>query len=153
MLLRVVLLVPLILSIAACAGPGAAAKPVSSPAAGSAPAKSVPAKAPGPYVANGEVDGSSGKVTMEGFDTMKFSPNTIIRVKPGQQIGVELKNAGATIHDIYAPALGLGTAMVVSPGRSGTATFTAPAAPGTYQFWCRQPGHGEAGMTGQVVVE
>jgi uncharacterized cupredoxin-like copper-binding protein len=139
MLLRVV---PLVLLIAACAGPGAVPKPASAPV-----------KAPGPYVANGQADGSSGKVAMDGLDTMKFTPNTIVKVKPGQQVSVELKNVGATIHDIYAPALGLSSAVVVSPGRTGTATFTAPSTPGAYQFWCRQPGHGEAGMTGQVVVE
>jgi uncharacterized cupredoxin-like copper-binding protein len=149
MLLRL-LPVVLVMALVGCAGPGAPAKPASSQASSAAPA---PAKAPGPYVANGQTDGSSGKVALEGFDTMKFSPNTVVKVKPGQQVSVDLKNSGATIHDIYSPALGLTNAVVVNPGRTGTATFTAPSAAGTYQFWCHQPGHGEAGMTGQVVVE
>jgi uncharacterized cupredoxin-like copper-binding protein len=140
------------LALVACAGPGATARPTVA-ASGVAPAAGAPAKAPGPYVANGEADASSGKVAMAGLDTMKFSPNNLTKAKPGQTVAVELKNSGATIHSIVAPGLGLGTKVVVNPGQTGTATFTAPSAPGTYQFWCPEPGHAEAGMVGQVVVQ
>lgn len=135
----------LALAVAACTPPGAPVRPAGG-AAG-------PAKPPGPYIPNGEIDGSSGKIALQHLDTMKFAPNTVTRVKAGSTLTLEMKNAGSTIHSIIAPTLGLPAKVALSGGQSGTATFTAPAQPGTYPFWCPEPGHGEAGMSGQVVVE
>jgi uncharacterized cupredoxin-like copper-binding protein len=140
----------LVLALGACAGPGAQAKPtvVAPPGAASAPAK--PA---GPYVPNGEADVSSGRVAVQMFDTMKFQANTFTNARPGSTITVELKNSGATIHSIVAPQLGLATKKDVRGGGSDSVTFTVPSQPGTYAFWCPEPGHAEAGMTGQVQVK
>jgi azurin len=44
----------------------------------------------------------------------------------------------------------IGNTMVLSPGQSDTATFTAPAA-GTYQFVCTFPGHNFT-MFGDFIV-
>src|SRR5579884_1320948 len=110
------------------------------------------AKAPGPYTPNGSVDGSSGKASIQMLDAMKFQPNTITGVKPGQQVTITLQNTGAVTHDFLSPGLGVNNAVAVNAGQTGTVTFTAPSQPGTYQFWCNQPGHGQAGMVGQVVV-
>lgn len=143
-----------VLLLAACAGPGATAKPTAAAVQGSAAKPAAAAqKAPGPYVKNGEADASSGKVAAQMLDAMKFSPNTFTKVKRGATVTVELKNTGATVHDFYSPPLGVTTAVKVSPGQSGTATFTAPSTAGTYQFWCQEPGHAEAGMVGEVIVE
>ena len=135
------------LSLLACAGPGSSAKTTS---AGS-PASSA-AKPPGPFVLGGEIDGSSGKVVMQGTDTMKFTPNSITKVKPNGAVEVELTNVGATVHNIVGPGLGLPTAVKANPRQKVTATLKAPATAGTYPFWCNEPGHAEAGMTGQIVV-
>src|SRR5438128_10616085 len=95
--------------LAGCAGPGtqAQAKPTVAAPSGGAPAAAAPAKPPGPYTANGEVDGSSGKASLTMLDTMKFQPNSITNVKAGQSFSVELKNTGATAHSFMAPALGV----------------------------------------------
>ena len=147
-------LIALVLLTVACAGPGVAAKPTAAPASsGGGAAASAAPKAPGPYTANGEVDGSSGKVSLTGMDSMKFSPNTITKVKAGSTLSVEMKNGGATVHSIVSPALGVTNKVDISPGQTATATFKVPSAPGTYQFWCPEPGHAEAGMVGQVVVQ
>ncbi|HEV8638810.1 MAG TPA: cupredoxin domain-containing protein [Chloroflexota bacterium] len=141
----------LTLALAGCAGPGASrAQTAPKPAAGAASAAGQ--AAPGPFTPNGEASASSGKVTLQLTDDMKYSPN-VIRAKAGQSVSVELKNAGATVHDFYSPALGVGTPVTVSAGQAATAAFTAPAQPGTYAFWCNEPGHAAAGMIGQVIVE
>ena len=141
----------LALTMSACAGPGVQAKPTVAAAAGGG--VSAPAKPPGPYVANGEADGSSGKVAVQMMDTMKYLPNTFTNAKAGSTITVDLKNAGATIHSIMAPQMGLAAKKEIPGGGSGSVTFTLPSQPGTYFFWCPEPGHAEAGMVGQVQVK
>jgi uncharacterized cupredoxin-like copper-binding protein len=141
----------LVLALGACAGPAAQAKPtIAAPPAGAA---SAPVKPPGPYVPNGQADASSGKVAIQMLDTMKFQANTMINAKPGSTITVELRNAGATIHSVVAPQLGIATKKELRGGASDSVTFTVPSQPGTYFFWCPEPGHTEAGMTGQVQVK
>lgn len=140
------------LALSACAGPGAQAKPTVAAAGAPAGGAAAPAKPPGPYVPNGEADATSGTASLQLLDAMKFQPNSL-KAKPGQQVKVDLKNAGGTIHSFIAPTLGVATKVTVNGGQSGSVTFTAPSQPGTYFFWCPEPGHAEAGMTGQVVVQ
>jgi uncharacterized cupredoxin-like copper-binding protein len=140
--------------LGACAGPAAQAKPTVAASSGAAPAgAAAPAKPPGPYTANGETDGSSGKASLALLDTMKFQPNTIVNAKAGQPVSLELKNSGATVHSFMAPALGVPNKATINPGQTQTVTFTAPSQAGTYFYWCPQPGHAEAGMVGQVQVK
>src|SRR5262245_20943947 len=140
----------LTLALAACAGPGASrARTAPNPPSGGA---TIGQAAPGPFTANGEANGSSGRVALQMTDNMKYGPN-VIRVKAGQSVSLDLKNAGMTVHDFHAPAVGVGTAVKVDPGGSATVAFTAPAQAGSYAFWCDEPGHAQAGMTGQVIVE
>jgi uncharacterized cupredoxin-like copper-binding protein len=141
----------LALTLSACGGPAAQAKPTVA-AAAAAPV-SAPAKPPGPYVANGEADGSSGTVALQMMDTMKYLPNTVVNAKAGSTITVDLKNAGATIHSIMAPQMGATAKKEIPGGGSGSVTFAVPSQPGTYFFWCPEPGHAEAGMVGQVQVK
>ena len=39
------------------------------------------------------------------------------------------------------------------PGERTSDTFLAPSQPGTYQVICKVPGHLEAGMEGELIVE
>jgi len=89
---------------------------------------------------------------MQALDTLKFQPNTLT-VAPGQKVTINLKNMGTIDHDIISPGLGLANEVTVASGKSAQVTFTAPNQPGTYDFWCQVIGHGEAGMTGQVIVK
>lgn len=143
------------LALAGCAGPGqsrTAAQPGAAPASAAKPAASGQ-QAPGPYTPNGSIDGSSGTVALAAVGPMKWQPNTITGVKAGQKVTVQLKNSDTLLHSFVAPSLGATAKVDVQPGGSATATFTAPSAPGTYQFWCAEAGHAEAGMVGQVVVQ
>jgi len=83
---------------------------------------------------------------------MKFQPNTLT-VAPGQQVVISLKNGGTIDHDIISPALGVAKEVIAQPGKTVPVAFTAPQQPGTYQFWCQVPGHGESGMVGEVIVQ
>jgi uncharacterized cupredoxin-like copper-binding protein len=132
------------LALAGCAGPGGART-------APGPVTRAAQPAPGPFTPNGDANAASGRVTTQMTDTMKFGPNTF-KAKAGQPVTVELKNAGSTVHNFFAPALGVNTPARANGGQSVTATFTAPAA-GTYEFWCNEPGHAEAGMVGQVIVD
>ena len=137
----------LLLSSVACAGPGNSAR-----TAGAAVTGSGTVKPPGIFTLGGEIDASSGKVPMQSLDTMKFTPNSLVKTRPNATIEIELTNAGATVHNIVAPGMGLATAVNVNPRQKVTAILKAPGAAGTYPFWCNVPGHAEAGMIGQVVV-
>lgn len=132
------------LLIGGCAGPGAVSKPA---VAGQVIGK----PAPGPFTANGSADATSGRVKTELLDSMKFAPNEL-KAKVGQTVAVEMKNSGHIVHNFVSPSLGVEDPVKVDGGKSGTVTFTAPTAPGSYQFWCNEPGHAEAGMVGRVVV-
>jgi uncharacterized cupredoxin-like copper-binding protein len=78
-----------------------------------------------------------------------FRPASI-RVRAGEPVNLRLANAGRVIHDLYVPALGF--RATVGPGQEVVAPPPA-AQPGTYGFWCTLPGHREAGMQGNLVVE
>ena len=96
---------------------------------------------------------SSSKASVQMMDTMKYQPNTFTNAKAGSTITVDLKNAGATVHSIMAPQMGVTAKKEIPGGGSGSVTFTVPSQPGTYFFWCPEPGHAEAGMIGQVQVK
>src|SRR5438067_5823138 len=111
-------------ALAACSGGGGASKP-----AGSASAV-------------------AQNVTVKSSDTMRFDPATLT-VRANTPVNITLDNSGsALVHDfvIDSPAIKL---EAQPAGRaSGTATFP----PGTYQFYCSQPGHKEAGMVGTLTA-
>lgn len=81
---------------------------------------------------------------------MQFSVNSLT-VKAGQPITLVLENAGALEHSLFIDELGVAIAHI-QPGQRGEATFT-PETPGTYAFYCNAPGHRQANMTGQLIVE
>ncbi|MFI5267584.1 MAG: cupredoxin domain-containing protein [Chloroflexota bacterium] len=131
-------------SAAAASPAAAAAKPVAS-------AQVAGQKAPGPYAPNGSATVANGQASIEATDALKWQPNTIT-VKGGDKVTLEVKNAGNTAHTFLSP--GLSVAQLDVPLQKTTSvSFTAPAAPGAYEFWCNIPGHAEAGMVGEVIVQ
>lgn len=55
------------------------------------------------------------------------------------------------LHDWFLPASGAQTDTIAS-GESTSITFTAPAEPGEYPYWCAVGDHRSAGMEGVMVV-
>ncbi len=80
----------------------------------------------------------------------KYDPN-VINASPGQTINLTVKNIGSVQHTWVLDQGNI--KLTIDPGKSETKTFTAPTAPGTYQFYCDEPGHKEAGMVGQLIVK
>src|SRR5579859_7843202 len=92
------------------------------------------------------------QVTVVGTDDFRLNPATIT-VKAGQPLEVTFQNGGEILHDFTAQQ-GLARPVVITEdgGKSGTATVTY-AKPGTYKFFCSQPGHDQLGMHGTVTVQ
>ncbi len=129
----------------------APAKPSASGGAAVPSANVVGQKAPGPYAANGSVSVTNGAATIQATDTLKWQPNVIL-AKAGDKVTLTVQNSGNTAHTIVSPALSLNqTDLPIQ--KTTTVSFTAPTAPGAYQYWCNIPGHAEAGMVGQVIVQ
>src|SRR5205809_924136 len=102
-------------ALVACGGSAGASKPTSS---ASAPAQNV---------------------TVKSSDAMRFDPSTLT-VGANTPVNVTLDNSGAAlVHDfvIDTPAFKL----EAQPHGRASGTITFP--PGTYQFYCSQPGHKE----------
>jgi uncharacterized cupredoxin-like copper-binding protein len=90
-------------------------------------------------------------ITVKGTDQLRFQPATLT-AKANAPIHLTLDDTGdALIHDFVIDNAG-GKQFKIEAQPSGKATgdFTVPA--GTYQFYCSQPGHKEAGMVGTLTV-
>lgn len=101
-----------------------------------------------------------------------FTPATI-EVQVGQPVVITLTNVGSVLHDLHVLDVSLEREPVVTggvvesgeqdegtvsavhaavdPGQTATVEFV-PAAPGTYEIICDEPGHKEAGMVGTLIV-
>jgi plastocyanin len=64
------------------------------------------------------------------------------------KITIDMPNKAGTPHNIAIDGKGAG--KIVS---SGTSTFTASFAAGTYTYYCQVPGHRQAGMVGKLTVK
>ena len=82
---------------------------------------------------------------------MKFDPASFT-VTAGQSVKLSAQNIGTVIHDFAVKGLEADTKLDVSPGQTGTKSFTAPKA-GSYEIYCTQPGHEAAGMKGTLTVK
>lgn len=111
--------------------------------------------------------GGSGKaqvaVNMREFG---FSPDSLT-VPAGSEVSLNVKNLGALEHNLHIMDLGNAISDTwregdesaaflnfghVDGGESRSLTFTAPNAPGEYQFLCSVPSHFELGMHGTITV-
>jgi uncharacterized cupredoxin-like copper-binding protein len=94
---------------------------------------------------------SAASVTIRGTDTMRFEPASVT-VRANTPTTLTLDDRGAAlVHDWTVDDLGgRRVEVVVQPNRQGSVQFTAP--PGTYSFYCAQPGHRELGMVGTLTA-
>jgi plastocyanin len=81
----------------------------------------------------------------------KFEPATV-KVKAGEQLQIALRNAGMVQHDWSATIDGKEVHVHATAGKTENGAFMIQK-PGTYQVICTQPGHEQAGMVGQIIVE
>ncbi len=93
--------------------------------------------------------GNAQNVTITATE-FKYDPGTIT-ASPGQTINVTLKNSGTVVHTFVMDNPKV--LITAQPGQTATGTFTAPTATGDYKFFCDQPGHEAAGMTGTLTVK
>jgi nitrite reductase (NO-forming) len=92
------------------------------------------------------------QLTVKAMDTMKFDPSTL-SAKAGQPIQVTLDNTGALVHDFsITEGVSQPIKSIAQPGQKAVATFTIDK-PGTYTYFCSQPGHEQAGMKGTLTVQ
>ena len=92
------------------------------------------------------------QLSVKGMDTMKFDPPTL-SAKAGQPIQVTFDNAGALVHDFsITEGVSQPIQSIAQPGQKAVATFTIDK-PGTYTYFCSQPGHEQAGMKGTLTIQ
>jgi nitrite reductase (NO-forming) len=92
------------------------------------------------------------QLTVKAMDTMKFDPPTL-SAKAGQPIQVTLDNTGALVHDFsISEGVSQPIKSIAQPGQKAVTTFTIDK-PGTYTYFCSQPGHEEAGMKGTLTIQ
>ena len=92
--------------------------------------------------------GVGNEITLK-TDGMRFIADEV-HVKAGQPVALRVVN-----QDGYAHAFDLDAFAIHAPlpaNTTYTATFT-PTQPGRYRFYCGAPGHVDAGMVGELVVE
>jgi plastocyanin len=73
-----------------------------------------------------------------------------LRARVGEAVALRLENSDTQVHYFDIDAFDVHVPMPT--GTPALALFT-PTAPGTYTFYCRIPGHMEAGMKGTLIVE
>jgi uncharacterized cupredoxin-like copper-binding protein len=99
----------------------------------------------------GGAPGGAQNVTVASTDQMRFNPMTLT-LRANAPVTLTLDNSGAAlVHDFVIDNIGGQRVHVeAQPRARATGQFTPTA--GTYQFYCAQPGHREAGMTGTLTV-
>ena len=85
-------------------------------------------------------------IEIEAFD-LGFKPAMVMVANAGTY-EVTFKNTGSTMHDV---TFADGTRIVAEAGQSAIATVAVPA--GGLTFLCSIPGHADAGMKGEVMVD
>jgi nitrite reductase (NO-forming) len=92
------------------------------------------------------------QLAVKAMDTMKFDP-PMLTARAGQPIQVTLDDTGALVHD-FSITEGVSQPIknVAQPGQKAVATFTIDK-PGTYTYFCSEPGHEQAGMKGTLTIQ
>jgi uncharacterized cupredoxin-like copper-binding protein len=93
------------------------------------------------------------QLTVKSMDTMMFDPSTL-SAKAGQPIQLTLDNtSGKLQHDFdITDGVSQPVKITAQPGQTASVTFTVDK-PGSYTFFCSQPGHEQAGMKGTLTVQ
>jgi plastocyanin len=92
------------------------------------------------------------QLNVKAMDTMRFDPATL-SAKAGQPMQVTLDDAGALVHDFtVSEGVSQPVTSVAQPGQKAVTTFTIDK-PGTYTYFCSQPGHEQAGMKGTLTIQ
>ena len=81
---------------------------------------------------------------------MKFDPSTIT-VSVGKPVKLTVQNVGTVQHILAIKGYEMVT-LVADAGASASTVFT-PDKTGTFDIVCTEPGHEEAGMKGQLIVQ
>jgi uncharacterized cupredoxin-like copper-binding protein len=103
---------------------------------------------PGP----GAGGGAAQNFEVRALDTMRFEPANL-SVRTGSPVSITLNNVGVIVHDLTVDNIGGQSFQVLANGgQRASGQFTPPSA-GTLEFYCSQPGHKEAGMTGTLTVQ
>ena len=122
--------------------------PTAAPTA-EAGAEATPVASPAASTEAGSADTASSGAPVLELDAQDVSWSTKeVTLKPGDTF--TLKNTGVLPHDFVVDELGI--KVPVAAGASTTVTIPADAKVGTYTFYCSEPGHKEAGMTGTLTV-
>ena|ERR1043166_6096469 len=102
---------------------------------------------------DGAASGSvTQQLTVKAMDTMKFDPPTL-SAKAGQPIQVTLDNTGQIDHDFsITEGVSQPVKTLAHPGQKAVTTFTIDK-PGTYTYFCSQPGHEQAGMKRTLTIQ
>jgi len=107
-------------------------------------------------ILGGAVAVLAGPATAEDVRTVEveakefaFEPSTI-EAQAGERLRIELVNQGSLSHNLHIE--GDGNTQTIQSDKTAAVTFTVPE-DGPVKFFCNVPGHKQAGMTGQVVVE
>src|SRR5437868_6545483 len=95
---------------------------------------------------------SAQTVTVKGTDQMRFEPNTLT-ARANAPVTLTVDDSGTVLeHDFTIDDIGGQKVSVkAQPNSKASGQFT-PTAAGTYQFYCAEPGHKEAGMVGTLTV-
>lgn len=102
--------------------------------------------------AGGGAPGKDGQVSIKSTDQMRFEPTTMT-ARVNTPVRLTLDNSGAAlVHDWTIDNLGGQKVQAkAQPRQRATAEFT-PTTAGSFQFYCAEPGHKEAGMVGTLTV-
>ncbi|MCA9900252.1 MAG: cupredoxin domain-containing protein [Ardenticatenaceae bacterium] len=116
-------------------------------------------------------DQTQNTLTISASDDFKYDPETVT-VKAGEEVTLNFNNKGEVEHSFNLLKADAELEHVLKEaddeehmheelildvhelagGESVTETFTAPAEPGDYVFFCSLPGHAEAGEVGTLTV-
>ncbi len=109
--------------------------------------EATPAAGAATPIADEQGSGGATAITLEAID-LAFS-ETELTIPANTDVTLTLTNAGAAVHDfkIDDPDVFSGP---VAAGESAEVVLNLP--PGTYTYYCTQPGHREAGMEGTLTA-
>ena len=93
----------------------------------------------------------------EGTIAKEVMGHNWVLLKPGSDVASYVQAAMTAKAENYEPKALAGKVLasitLLGPKETGHASFSAPAAPGTYPYFCSAPGHYAAGMKGLLIVK